>query len=92
MYRPSLKLHPFRGLVLLLYGSYSYVEWLGPQQVRVRIGPFAKLLRVSNDRMREYLTELQSMRYIGGLTHEFAYATLRIIPPPAARLGLTETP
>ena len=89
--RPSRKLHPFKLLVMCLYGQYTEtVTWPEVQRPRVRIGPMARLLGVSNHRLKEYLSELQRMRYIASLTFEWGYANFRLIPPPSDRLGLRE--
>lgn len=88
MRRPSIKLHPFKLLVLILYGDYTTsLEWTATARCRLRIGHFAGLMSVANPRLKEYLEELQRMRYIGGLQFEWGYATFRVIPPPPQRLG-----
>lgn len=62
------RLNPSKLLVLLLYGTYPYldVETLGPGSKRLTldIGRFARLMRVKNAHIGEYLQWLEEMGYL----------------------------
>jgi len=86
MKRPSRRLHPFKILVLILYGSYEGVVWVDASTVKMRLGPMSRLFHVSSHRFREYLEDLARMRYIGGLELTWGQATFRVMPPPVGRV------
>lgn len=83
---PTKKLHPFKIVCLLLYGSHSTVTWEGGGYLEMKLGPWAKMLGVPNDKLRVYLEDLQRMRYIAGLTFSYGRANFRLLPPPQDRL------
>lgn len=82
MHRPSRQLHPFKVITLILYGTYDHVKWLDRDRVHIRIGPMARLMHVTNDRLKEYLSELQRMRYVSGLTLGYGFAEMKVRLPP----------
>lgn len=62
------RLNPSKLLVLLLYGTYPYldVEEVSPiyKRLTLNIGKFARLMRVKNIHIVEYLEWLESMGYL----------------------------
>lgn len=82
---PSRKLHPFKLLVLLIYGTYSNVQWR-EGSVKMKIGPMARLIGVPNSRLKEYLSDLARMGYLQDLDLGYGVATFTIRLPPRGRL------
>lgn len=63
------RLNPSKLLVLLLYGSYPYLETDSQpdsdvKRVTLKIGGFAKLMRVRNAHIVEYLDWLEQMGFL----------------------------
>jgi len=62
------RLNPSKLLVLLMYGTYPYldVETIDGEtrQLTLEIGPFARLMRVKNGAISEYLQWLEQMGYL----------------------------
>lgn len=78
-------------MTLLLYGHYDYVEVAPGGLVHVSIGPFARLLRTKNDRLREYFDWLAQFNYLQDLKHYRGYVTFRVTPSPLMeKLGGTQ--
>ena len=86
------RLNPSKLLVLFLYGDYPYmsVEHKSDdvKKVTIRIGGFAKLMRVRNSHILEYLEWLEQMGFITitGVTKKTA--TLVLSPPTLFRAEL----
>jgi len=80
------RLNPFKVLCVLLYGECSFVTWTELGIVEVRNGPFARLLRVPNYRLKEYLEWLAHWSYITELdTDTYGISTFRISIPENLR-------
>lgn len=75
----ALKIH-----TLLLYGFFEYLEVSDDGLVHLSIGPFARHLRIRNDRLREYLNWLERWKYIRDKTDYRGYATFYINKPRQA--------
>ena len=60
------RLNPSKVMLALLYGSYSSIQNDGGL-ISMDIGPFARLLRVPNSRLKEYLTWLEKWEYLSNL-------------------------
>jgi hypothetical protein len=71
----------------MIWGRYSYVEWMG-NTIEVEIGPMARLLRVPNSRLKEYLQWLETNGYIESLIFTRGRASMDINLPD--RLTLTD--
>jgi hypothetical protein len=63
------KLHPFRILILLIYGNYSWAEWTG-DDVSLVPSQLTRTLRVSRRRLKEYFEWLQKHAYISDLRED----------------------
>lgn len=80
MRRIKHRLNPSKVLISILYGSYSSVH-NEEGDVRIEIGPFARLIRVPNSRLKEYLAWLASWDYISNLETNKKYATFTVSRP-----------
>jgi hypothetical protein len=62
------RLNPSKLLVLLLYGTYPYLDVEavdgGSKRLTMTIGKFANLMRVRKDHIMEYLAWLEEMNFI----------------------------
>lgn len=83
MQRSSRKLHPFKLLVLLLYGRYETVVWTSPTTLELRMGPMARRMGVANSRLKDYLVELEAMGYVKDVDFTWGLARLRLVAPPS---------
>lgn len=81
---PRNRLLPYRMLVMLLYG-HAGAEPAERGKVRVRIGPLARALRTSNNRVKDYLSWLAERGFIESLTFTHGYAMLYVVPPTSNR-------
>lgn len=77
---PKHRLNPFKVLCLLLYGTYDFVSWNG-LEAEIQVGPFARHIRVKNDRFKEYLQWLETYGYVLDLKLGYGVARLRVLPP-----------
>jgi len=76
------RLNPSKVMLLLLYGNYQFVHsGEEPGKVLVEIGPFARLIRVPNSRLKEYLEWLNHWSYISNLEFSYGKASFEITPP-----------
>lgn len=76
----QLKLNPFKVLCLILYGSYDFIVW-EEDYAEISIGPFARLLQVKNDRLKEYLQWLHSFEYLNEVHFVRGTAFIRLRIP-----------
>lgn len=62
------RLNPSKLLVMLLYGTYPYLEVEdekpNSKQLRLEVGKFGRLMRVKNAHIREYVQWLENMGYL----------------------------
>jgi hypothetical protein len=87
MQLPSRKLHPFKLLCVVLWGQHgTSVIWTGTR-CRVYHGPLARLLGVSNHKLRCYVEELGRMGYVVDLETEWGSSAFRVAPPPSGRIA-----
>ena len=76
------RLNPFKLLCLVLYGDYDFVSWAAEGQVELRNGPMARLMRVPNSRLKEYLEWLSHWNYIESLeTDEYGVSRFQVNVP-----------
>lgn len=75
------RLHPYRVLTIMLYGELDCLTRLGKGRVRVRIGPLARILRVPNHRLKDYISWLGDRGLVSEVDHEFGYASVTIPAP-----------
>lgn len=80
------KLKPYQALVLLMYGSYEWVEREGTSY-DVKLGPFARHIQVPNYRLIEYLKWLEEMGFISELEHTYGRARFVLESPEAVQGG-----
>jgi len=79
------RLNPMKLQCLLLYGSYSFVEYHGQGRLSFPIGQFARLLRVKNSHLKEYLEWLEERQLIESLEFSsapYASASCTVRCPP----------
>jgi hypothetical protein len=82
MKQPRHRLNPFKVLVLLLYGDYSWLRRGPDGTVSFRNSDMCRILRVSSSRFREYLTWLHTGRYISEFSMTpMGRSTLRLRAP-----------
>jgi hypothetical protein len=62
------RLNPSKLLVLLLYGTYPYLEVEAidgvSKRLTLHIGKFAKLMRVRKEHIQEYVSWLETMGFL----------------------------
>lgn len=68
-------------VTLLLYGHFDYVRVSDQGIVHLEIGPFARKLRTTNHRMKEYIDWLHDWDYIHDVEHFRGYCTFRVKTP-----------
>lgn len=78
------RLNPFKVLCLLLYGEFDFMTYQDGA-THVEVGPFARHIRVKNDRFKEYLQWLETYGYITDLELGYGVAQFRISPPKHLR-------
>lgn len=80
------RLNPSKLLVLLMFGSYPYVEVTslssGSKKLTLTIGKFAKLMRVRNAHIVEYCQWLEQMNFIDIVSIDKTTVELIIYIPP----------
>lgn len=83
------RLNPSKLLVLLLYGTYPYmkVEEVeeGLKEVTLEIGPFARLLRVKNAHIIEYVEWLEEMNFLSIIAKNKGSLTVALETPTLFR-------
>lgn len=77
------RLNPNKVMVLLLYGSYGCVTSASGRvgHLKMKIGEFARLIRVPNSRLREYLEWLNHWEFITDLQLSHGEAVFQVTPP-----------
>ena len=80
------RLNPSKLLVLLMFGSYPYVQVKpldnGSRKLSVTIGKFAKIMRVRNAHIVEYCQWLEKMNFVDILSiDETTIELIMYIPP-----------
>jgi len=80
------KQHPYRLLVLLLYGRYSWATWRG-HVVTAEARALCRTFRVSRSRLQEYFTYLRVNGFLDFVTWspDNTTVTARIVPPRVLR-------
>jgi len=63
---------------MLLYGEYAFVSVIGAGQRQLHIGPMARLLRIPNSRVRDYLEFLKARDLLIDLAFTRGLATLTL--------------
>jgi len=76
-----VKLHPFRILVMISYGTYG---WLKSDGASVDIWPsgLCRTLKVPRDRVHSYFTWLEKFGYLENVIHERGRIRATIKTPP----------
>lgn len=80
------RLIPYKILVLLEHGQFTWLT-REPNQLRLRLGPMSRSLRISSSRLREQLDWLLSNRYLTSLSVKYGEAVVSVRPPLAAHQG-----
>ena len=78
---PRHKFNPFKIMCVLLYGDHPFIRW-DQDRVVLGNGSMARLFKVPNSRMREYLEWLEKMGYITELEFSYGKSEFRIVIPP----------
>lgn len=85
------RLNPFKVLCLVLYGNYEFLLVGQDGLISIENSPFARILRVPNCRLREYLEWLAHWGYIRDLdTDTYGISKFRVTPPVAGRVAANE--
>ncbi len=80
--QPSRRYGPFKLLVLIVWGQYSTsMEWAGVT-CRLNHGPIARLMGISNFKVREYLEDLETKGYLTALLTDRGFSTFQVKAPP----------
>jgi len=72
-------LAPYRTLVLIVWGDYSWRDFTG-RSLSIATGPASRALKLSYARLRTHLNWLESNRLIDQLRLEHGKATFNILP------------
>jgi hypothetical protein len=72
-------LAPYRTLVLILWGDYSWRDLEGTR-LSIATGPASRFLKLSYARLRTHLNWLESKNLIAQLRLEHGKATFNILP------------
>lgn len=70
------KLGPYRLLVMLMYGKYEFVDG-----GTLRTGPMARLLRIPNSRVKEYMEFLYLRGFLSAITTQHGSISYKICKP-----------
>lgn len=83
---PKTRLHPYKVLAALLYGTYPFVTWAG-EVATVQTGPFSRMLHVQASRLKEYFQWLLDYGYLTSLETDHGVALLTVKPPVPRQAG-----
>lgn len=87
---PSTKMHPFRILVMVLYSNADWVTNDEYGRVTVQTSPLARVIRVTNTKLRDYFIWLEEVGYLKNLVLSYGTIQFSIQPPRKGRLWENE--
>lgn len=85
--KPKNRLVASKVVVLLLYGSFEWLERKADGLIQVRLGPLARAVRISSVRLRETLSHLRSLGLILEIDLAYNKALIRLRKPPTFDMG-----